>query len=73
MPRPRKAQRPPEPLILWWMPVVSFVAPLAYAAWKVVSGGDGLTAGLQALAWPGAGLYFAMIAVLWAGWKIELE
>jgi hypothetical protein len=74
MPRPRKAEAPPEPLILWWMPLVSLVAPLVYAAWKVASAGsDGLTAGIEALAWPGIGLYLAMVAVLWAGWKIELE
>ena len=73
MPHPRKGERPPEPLILWWMPLVALVAPIAYAAWKLASASDGLSAGLEALAWPGVGLYLAMVAVLWAGWKIELE
>jgi hypothetical protein len=73
MPHPRKSDRPKEPLILWWMPLVALVAPIGYAAWKLTSASDGVNAGLEALAWPGVGLYLAMVAVLWAGWKIELE
>ena len=70
-------RRPPaevkEPLILWWMPVLSLLAPLVFAAWKAASVSDGFDAALKALVWPGAGLYLAAVAVLWAGWKIELE
>ena len=62
-----------EPLILWWMPVLSLLAPLVFAAWRAASASDGLDAALKALVWPGAGLYLAAVAVLWAGWKIELE
>ena len=60
-----------EPLILWWMPVVALIAPLIWAAWTAVR--DGAGDGLVALAWPGLALYFGSVAVLWAGWKIELE
>jgi hypothetical protein len=65
---------PREPLILWWMPVVALLAPVVWAAWKGVSAdGDGLGEALAALVWPGVALYAGALAVLWAGWKIELE
>ena len=66
--------RAAEPLVLWWMPVVSLAAPVVFAAWKAASAdSDGLGAGLTALLWPGLALYFGALAVLWGGWKIELE
>ena len=56
------------------MPLVALVAPLIFAAWKLVSvEGDALAEALLALAWPGVLLYVGAVAVLWAGWKIELE
>ena len=62
---------PKEPLILWWMPLVAVLAPLVWAAWRAAS--EGVGDGLVALAWPGIALYFGAVAVLWAGWKVELE
>lgn len=63
-----------EPLILWWMPVVALVAPLAWAGWQGASAGtDGLAQALSALVWPGVALYAGTLAVLWGGWKIDLE
>jgi hypothetical protein len=63
-----------EPLLLWWMPVVALLAPFVFAAWRGASAeGDGLSEAALALLWPGVPLYLAAIAVLWAGWKIELE
>ena len=70
---PRR-ERPEEPLILWWMPVVALAAPLLWAAWQAVSADDGAFGEFaRALLWPGVALYLAVLAVLWAGWKIELE
>jgi hypothetical protein len=66
-------EKPKEPIILWWMPVVALLAPIIWAAWRAISADDGLGAGLTALAWPGLALYGGAVAVLWAGWKIELE
>jgi hypothetical protein len=66
--------RAAEPLILWWMPIVSLAAPAVFAAWKAVSAdGDAVGEALMALLWPGVALYFGALAVLWGGWKIELE
>jgi hypothetical protein len=63
-----------EPLILWWMPLVALLAPVVWAAWKAASAdADAMTEALDALIWPGVVLYFGTVAVLWAGWKIELE
>jgi hypothetical protein len=63
-----------EPLLLWWMPVVALLAPFVFAAWQGVSAdGEALAEAVSALLWPGVPLYLAAIAVLWAGWKIELE
>ena len=66
--------RPREPLILWWMPVVALLAPLAWAAWIAASTKtDVLGEAAFALVWPGVLLYAGAVAVLWAGWKIDFE
>ncbi len=73
---PHRNARPDvrEPLMLWWMPVLSLLAPLLFAAWKAASADtDAVHAALIALLWPGLAFYLAAVAVLWAGWKIELE
>ena len=63
-----------EPLLLWWMPVIALLGPAVFAAWTAASANDdALKDALVALAWPGGALYLAVLAVLWAGWKIELE
>jgi hypothetical protein len=70
-PAPEEAK---EPLILWWMPLVALVAPLVWAAWAGVSADSGGAGeALAAMLWPGVALYLGAVAVLWAGWKIELE
>ncbi len=56
------------------MPIVALLAPLAWAAWSGLSADSGgLGEALRSLLWPGVALYFGAIAVLWAGWKIDLE
>lgn len=63
-----------EPLIFWWMPVLALLAPLVLAAWKAATAdADGLEKGAIAFVWPGVLLYLGAVAVLWAGWKIDLE
>ena len=56
------------------MPVVAIVAPLIWAAWiGASSDSDAIEKALFALIWPGVALYFGALALLWGGWKIELE
>jgi len=56
------------------MPIVAIVAPLVWAAWTGVSAEeDAMGKALFALLWPGVALYAGALALLWAGWKIELE
>ena len=63
-----------EPLLLWWMPLVAFAAPIVFAAWTGASAkNDVVGAVLFSLLWPGVALYFGALAVLWGGWKIPLE
>ncbi len=63
-----------EAFLLWWMPIVAVIAPLGFAAWKAVSANSGaLREAAIAFAWPGVLIYLGAIAVLWAGWKIDLE
>jgi hypothetical protein len=70
----RHKEKSAEPLLPWWMPVVALVSPLAFAAWRAVSAESGaLSQALESLLWPGVALYLGTLAVLWAGWKIELE
>jgi hypothetical protein len=65
---------PKEPFILWWMPVVALLGPLVWAAWEGASADRvGVEAALTAFVWPGVLIYVAVLAVLWAGWKIDLE
>jgi hypothetical protein len=77
MPQRRKtttAGAPREPLLLWWMPLVALAAPVIFAAWTAASADvDAAGSVLNALVWPGVALYLGAMAVLWAGWKIELE
>jgi hypothetical protein len=56
------------------MPLLALVAPLAYAAWRAASA-DANALGEAALAfvWPGVLFYAGAIAILWGGWKIDLE
>lgn len=71
---PKRPPRPKEPLILWWMPLVALIAPLLWAAWTAAtSDANSLEAAVKALLWPGIALYGGALAVLWGGWKIELE
>jgi hypothetical protein len=66
--------KPREPLILWWMPVVALLAPLLLAAWQgATADTDAIETALSALVWPGVLLYAGALAVLWGGWKIDLE
>ncbi len=63
-----------DPLILWWMPILALVAPIIAAAWKgATADSDVLKDALVALVWPGLPLYFGLLAILWGGWKIDLE
>jgi hypothetical protein len=63
--------KPREPLILWWMPVVALLAPIFWAAWKAAS--EDVGEALFALVWPGVLLYAGAVAILWGGWKLDLE
>lgn len=66
--------RSKEPLLLWWMPIIALLGPLLFAAWRAASvDSDALEKAAIAFAWPGVALYAGLLAVLWAGWKIDLE
>ena len=68
---PHDAQRK-EPLVLWWMPLLALAAPALLAAWEGATA-DALNEAVTAFFWPGVLLYLGTLAVLWAGWKIDLE
>ena len=69
-----EAARAGEPLILWWMPVVALLGPAIAFAWTLgTAEGDTLGKALFAILWPGVPVYLITVAVLWGGWKIELE
>jgi hypothetical protein len=77
-PRQRRQQyeaaRAGEPLILWWMPVVALLAPIIASIWTAATAdSDAIGKALIAIVWPGLPLYAVVVAVLWGGWKIELE
>jgi hypothetical protein len=75
--RRRKAHeqsRADEPLILWWMPVVALIAPIIAVIWiGATADSDALRKAAFAVIWPGLPLYLGALAVLWGGWKVELE
>ena len=71
---PVAPQHVDEPLIPWWMFVVALVAPLISGAWHgATTDAEVGHAILSGLIWPGLPLYFGLIAIFWAAWKIELE
>ena len=71
---PKHPPRVKDPLLLWWMPVVALIAPLIAALWLgATAEDDGLRAAVRGFFWPGAAVYLITFAVLWAGWKIDLE
>ena len=54
--------------------MIALLAPLLFAAWRAVSvDSDVVEKTVVAFFWPGIGLYAATLAVLWGGWKIDLE
>jgi hypothetical protein len=56
------------------MPVVALLAPIIAFAWTLSTAeGGALGEALFAIVWPGLPLYLIVVAVLWGGWKIELE
>ena len=60
--------------MLWWMPVVALVAPFGYACWQAATAdGGALRHAAIGFLWPGVLIYLGAVAVLWAGWKVELE
>ncbi len=70
----RPEPKPKEALVLWWMPLLALLAPVLLGAWEgATADSGGLEAALTAVVWPGVLLYLGALAVLWAGWKIDLE
>ena len=71
---PKHPPRVKDPLLLWWMPVVALIAPVLAAAWFGATADSGaLLEAAKAFVWPGVAAYAATFAVLWGGWKIDLE
>jgi len=63
-----------ETWLPWWMPVVALVAPIISGAWQgATADADVFKHVMTGLLWPGLPLYFGLIALFWAAWKIELE
>ena len=58
----------------WWMPAIALLAPIGFGVYRAFAGQDGAGAEfLRALLWPGAALYVVALAIVWAGWTLELE
>jgi RsiW-degrading membrane proteinase PrsW (M82 family) len=56
------------------MPVAALLAPAGYAVFRAFVGEEGAVEELtRALLWPGVIIYVVAVAVLWAGWALELE
>ena len=56
------------------MPAAALIAPLGYGVFRAFVGDDGAAAELgRAVVWPGILIYVVAVAVLWAGWALELE
>jgi hypothetical protein len=72
-PQPQPAEHK-DPFVLWWMPVLALIAPIVAAAWKgATADSDVAKEVLIGIVWPGLPLYFGLLAIFVAAWKIELE
>jgi hypothetical protein len=74
-PRPEDgAETHKDPWVQWWMPVLAVIAPAVSAAWKGATADSGaLKEALLGFAWPGLPLYFGLLIIFIAAYKIELE
>lgn len=76
----RKTREKGSPLpLLIAMLAVSLAMAAAFAAWQAMAGDDsaGMAERLRAFAssllWPGAAIFAAVAAVMWAGWHLNLD
>ncbi len=61
-------------LLLCSAAVLGFAGAAAFAAYRAVSAdGDALSAFAENLAWPGALIFLGVAAVVWLGWKANLD
>jgi tellurite resistance protein TehA-like permease len=71
---PKHPPRVKDPLLLWWMPIVPIVAPVVSAVWfGATADSDALVEAAKAFVWPGLAAYAVLFAVIWGGWKLDLE
>lgn len=65
-------------LLLVWSVVLGLAGDAAFAAFRAVSASDGDASGRLAefatnLAWPGVLIFLGVAAVVWLGWKANLD
>jgi hypothetical protein len=65
-------------LLLFWSLVLGLAAAAAFGAYRAISASDEDTAGRlgefgTALFWPGALIIAGIAAVVWLGWKANLD
>ena len=60
--------------LLFWCAVLGLVLAAAFAAFRAVSASDERLAEFATnLLWPGALIFVAVAAVVWVGWKANLD
>ena len=58
---------------IFWLALASLAVAVAYAGWRALVSGGGLTVFLVQLAWPGGAIFAAVLVVAVAGWKLDID
>ncbi len=59
-----------DPRFPWWLPLPGMALALGWAAFTAATAGADF---MQALLWPGAGIFALTTVAAWLGWQLEID
>ena len=73
-----KTSRSNDRALVAWSSLLAFAGAAAFAAWRAVAvdgedAGERLATFGSNLLWPGVLIFFGLAAMVWMGWKINLD
>lgn len=59
-----------QPRFPWWLPLPGVALAAVWAAYQGVTGGGAI---LEALLWPGGGIFVVTTLTTYLGWRLDLD